>query len=276
MIECYNIKYTYDGINYALDDICLKIDNAEFVGIIGENGAGKTTLAKCINGLLRPQYGKILIDGEDISKFSVAQIAKKIGFVFQNSDHQIFEQTVEDEIKFGLKNLKFSPEEIEERLENIIKKLDLEKYRNISPFELSGGERKRVALASILCLDPEILILDEPTLGQDMKQKEYLVKLIENLRKKGKTIIIITHDIEFAAEYIPRIIVMAKGKIIADGPREIITQNNFILEKSSVILPQLAQLTKILKSYNIFKSFNCNFADVHNYYYELKKYLKKK
>ena len=273
MIKCYNVNFSYTENILALENICLKIKKQEFVGLLGENGAGKTTLAKCINGLLKPQSGKIVIDDEDISKFSVAQLAKKIGFVFQNSDHQIFAQSVEDEIKFGLKNLNFEKEEINIRVDKILKDLNLEEYREISPFDLSGGERKRVALASILCLDPEILILDEPTLGQDSKQKKYLITLIKGLRKKGKTIIIITHDIEFASEFIPRIIVMTKGQIIADGPSNIITKNEFILNNSSIILPQLADLSKILNLSDKFKDFKGNHTNIQEFYAKLKNYL---
>ncbi|MHA1229642.1 MAG: energy-coupling factor ABC transporter ATP-binding protein [Candidatus Helarchaeota archaeon] len=274
MIECFGISFTYPDNVQALRNINLRIEDKEFVAIIGENGAGKTTLAKCINGLLRPQVGKIYIDGEDTSKQSVAQLARKIGFVFQNSDHQIFAQTVEDEIMFGLKNLNFEKEEIEKRTENILKNLNLKQYRDVSPFNLSGGERKRVALASILCLDPEILILDEPTLGQDSHQKEYLIKLINDLRDKGKTILIITHDIEFASEYVPRLIVMSKGRIIADGPNDVISNNEFILKNASLMLPQLPALSKALKKHKKFENLKANYSDVYSYYNEIKKYLK--
>lgn len=273
MIECFGVRYKYPDGNQALDGINLRIENGEFLGILGENGAGKTTLAKCINGLLKPQSGKIFIDGEDSNKFSVAQLSKKIGFVFQNSDHQIFAQTVEDEIKFGLKNLEFPEDEIEEKYNYIIKELNLEQYEDVSPFDLSGGERKRVALASILCLDPSILIMDEPTAAQDGRQKEYLVKLIEQLRTKGKTIIIITHDIEFASEYIPRIILMSNGKIVADGPNNIITSNEMILKKSSLIQPQLTELNKLLNTSEKFSKFKGDQSNVYKFYKALKYYL---
>ncbi|MBD3228102.1 MAG: ATP-binding cassette domain-containing protein [Candidatus Lokiarchaeota archaeon] len=274
MIECYDISFSYAENIFALKNIDLSIDKREFVGILGENGAGKTTLAKCINGLLKPQFGKILIDGEDTNNFSVAQLAKKIGFVFQNSDHQIFAQSVEDEIKFGLRNLNYAKEEIEERVEIVLKDLDLEQYRETTPFDLSGGERKRVALASILCLDPKILILDEPTIGQDSRQKKFLIKLIDELRDQDKTIIVITHDIEFASEYIPRIIIMSKGQILADGPNNVITKNEFILNSSNLILPQLSELSKILSSNEKFKDFKSEKGNAKEYYEELKKFLK--
>ncbi|MHA1271190.1 MAG: energy-coupling factor ABC transporter ATP-binding protein [Candidatus Helarchaeota archaeon] len=273
MIECFGISFMYPDNNLALKNINLRIDQREFVGILGENGAGKTTLAKCLNGLLKPQSGKIFIDNKDISKFSVAQLARRIGFVFQNSDHQIFANTVEEEIKFGLKNLKFEKEEIDIRSKKIMTDLNLIQYSERSPFDLSGGEKKRVTLASILCLDPDILIMDEPTIGQDSRQKEYLVNLIQKLRNQGKTIIIITHDIEFASEYIPRIIIMSNGQIIADGPKDVIINNEMILNKSNLILPQLSSLTKLLKSNQKFKDFNGNYSDIEKYYEELKKFL---
>ena len=157
--------------------------------------------------------------------------------------------------------------------EEILKNLNLFQYRNTIPFDLSGGEKKRVALASVLCLNPDILILDEPTIGQDSQQKKYLINLIDDLRDQGKTIIIITHDIEFASEYIPRIIVMGNGRIIADGPSNIITNNEFILERTNLILPQLSVLTKILKSSDKFKDFNGDQTDILNYYNELRRYI---
>jgi len=247
MIHCQNVWYSYDGINPVLQDINLKIMDGDFVGIMGENGAGKTTLVKLFNGLLKPARGEIFINQKNIKTLSVAELSRIIGFVFQNSDHQIFSRTVAEEIGFILKNLKYTPSEIQVRVEEILKRFNLEQYKEQSPFLLSGGERKRVALASILCARPEILILDEPTIGQDAIEKKKLIELLRELNTNGVTVIIITHDLEFTAEYIPRCILMSKGELIADGPTKYILASEQCLKEASLVEPQLAHLSHILK-----------------------------
>lgn len=214
---------------------------------MGENGAGKTTLVKIFNGLLRPDKGEVFIDNKNIICLSVAEIAHIIGFVFQNSDIQIFSRTVEDEIGFILKNFRYDETEIDKKVQKILKEFNLEQYKDQSPFLLSGGERKRVALASILCAEPEILILDEPTIGQDAAEKRKLITLLYELNKNGVIIIIITHDIEFTAEYIPRCILLSEGIIVADGPTKYILANNKILKNASLIEPQLVQLNALFE-----------------------------
>ncbi len=214
---------------------------------MGENGAGKTTLVKIFNGLLRPIKGEIFVNEQNIIILSIAEIAHIIGFVFQNSDNQIFSRTVMDEIGFILKNFGFPESRISERVDLILKQFNLEQYRDQSPFLLSGGERKRVALASILCAEPEILILDEPTIGQDAAEKEKLMIMLRELNKNGVTIIIITHDIEFTAEYIPRCILLSQGAIIADGPTKYLLANEKILKIASLIEPQIVKLCELLE-----------------------------
>jgi energy-coupling factor transport system ATP-binding protein len=231
----------------VLKDITLKIPDGEFLGLMGENGAGKTTLVKIFNGLLRPTEGEIFVNNKNIINFSIAELAHIIGFVFQNSDHQIFSRTVEEEIGFILKNFGLEEEEINDQVKIILKRFSLEKYKDQSPFLLSGGERKRVALASILCAEPEILILDEPTIGQDANEKRKLMDLLHELNENGVTVIIITHDIEFTAEYIPRCILLSKGEIIADGPTKYLLANNMILKETSLVEPQLVQLSDLLE-----------------------------
>ncbi|MBT7915335.1 ATP-binding cassette domain-containing protein, partial [Candidatus Bathyarchaeota archaeon] len=172
LIQARNIVFDYPGNVHALRDVDLTINHGDYVAIMGENGAGKTTLVKHFNGLLRPKEGEILLDGEDISKQSVAQLARRVGLVFQNPDDQLFEESVEKEIAFALRNFGMNEESIEKRVTWALNLLDLNRYRERSPFILSGGERKRVALASVLAWDPDILVLDEPTIGQDYGQKE--------------------------------------------------------------------------------------------------------
>jgi energy-coupling factor transport system ATP-binding protein len=247
IIEIQDLHFSYpNGIN-AVDGISLSIHKGEFIAIMGENGAGKTTLVKHFNGLLRPSKGHIKVDGDDISSMSVAALSRKVGLVFQNPDDQLFSENVEDEIGFALHNFGFSKEVVEKRVDWALNLLDIERYRASSPFILSGGERKRVALGSVLAWDPEIVVLDEPTIGQDYAQKERLIHFLMQLRTQGKTTIIVTHDVEFVAECKPRIVLMAKGKIIADGPIKKIITNEDALKKASVAPPEITKIFSLLK-----------------------------
>ena len=247
IIEIQDLHFSYpNGIN-AVDGISLSIHKGEFIAIMGENGAGKTTLVKHFNGLLRPSKGHIKVDGDDISSMSVAALSRKVGLVFQNPDDQLFSENVEDEIGFALHNFGFSKEVVEKRVDWALNLLDIERYRSSSPFILSGGERKRVALGSVLAWDPEIVVLDEPTIGQDYAQKERLIHFLMQLRTQGKTTIIVTHDVEFVAECKPRIVLMAKGKIIADGPIKEIITNEDALKKASVAPPEITKIFSLLK-----------------------------
>jgi len=246
-----NVDFTYPNGTKALRNINLKIDNKELIGIMGKNGAGKTTLIRTLNGLIRPTNGAIYLYGENIASKSIATLSKKVGVIFQNPMHQLFSNSVKDEIEFSLKSFEFTKEEIQNKTNEILKEFNLEKYRNRSPLNLSGGEAKKLALASIICGDPDIIVFDEPTLGQDGREIEFLINLIKNKRKKGKTIIIVTHNIEFANEHIQRTILMADGVILADGPTEKVLGNQILVEKASLILPQTHQLNLALKKSGI-------------------------
>ena len=242
MIKVENVYFTYPNGVEALKGVSLEISDGEFVAIMGQNGAGKTTLVKHFNGLLKPTRGRVLVDGVDTREASVATLARKVGFVFQNPDHQLFSETVEDEIAFALKNFGFDEKTIEERIEWALNLLDLTRYRKTSPFMLSGGEKKRVALASVLAWNPKILVLDEPTIGQDRNQKEKLRQFIVQMKQQERTIVIVTHDIEFVVECKPRVVLMADGRIVADGPaREVLTDPDAIA-KTSLLLPEITQV----------------------------------
>ncbi len=251
MIEIQDVHFTYPSNVEALKGVALTINDGEFVAIMGQNGAGKTTLVKHFNGLLRPTKGKVLIDGIDTTKTSVATLSRNVGFVFQNPDNQLFSETVEEEIAFALRNFGFSQEVIEKRIEWALNLLSLAQYRKTSPFMLSGGERKRVALASVLAWDPKMLILDEPTIGQDYDQKEKLRQFILQMKTQERTVIIVTHDVEFVAECNPRVVLMRAGTIIADGPaREILTDQS-ILTQASIVPPQIAQIFLALPEFDL-------------------------
>jgi energy-coupling factor transport system ATP-binding protein len=248
MIVVEDIWFSYASGVEALKGVSLTVKDGEFVAIMGQNGAGKTTLVKHFNGLLKPSRGSVRVNGVETKKASVASLARNVGFVFQNPDHQLFSETVEEEIAFALKNFGYEADVIEKRITWAVNLLGLTQYRKTSPFMLSGGERKRVALASVLAWDPQILILDEPTIGQDHRQKENLRQFIMQMQTQGKTIVIVTHDVEFVAECNPRVVLMREGKIVADGAGKDILTNPEVLEQSSIVLPQIAQVFTQLTS----------------------------
>lgn len=242
MIEVKEVHFTYPTGVKALNGISLKIGEGEFVALMGENGAGKTTLVKHFNGLLKPTQGEVLVDGVDTRRASVAELSRKVGLVFQNPDHQFFCETVEEEVVFALRNFGFSEEESKKRGDWALNFLNLNQYRKSSPFMLSGGEKKRLALASILSWDPQVLVLDEPTIGQDYHQKTLLRQFIVQLNARGKAVIIVTHDIEFVAECNPRVVVISRGQIVADDSARSVLTNYEQVKKASLIPPQITQI----------------------------------
>jgi energy-coupling factor transporter ATP-binding protein EcfA2 len=254
VIKTENVHYSYPNKVEALKGVSLTIQDGEFVAIMGQNGAGKSTFVKHFNGLLKPSKGIVCINGVETTKSSVASLARNVGFVFQNPDHQLFSETVEEEIGFALKNFGFKPEVIDERVTWALNLLSLTQYRKTSPFLLSGGERKRVALASVLAWDPQTLILDEPTIGQDHEQKEKLRQFILQLQTQKKTVVTVTHDVEFVAECNPRVVLMKEGKIVADGEGKKILTDPEILEMSSIVLPQIAQVFNKLSALGLPKN----------------------
>ena len=248
MIEARDIHYSYPSKVEALKGVSLTIKDGDFLAIMGQNGAGKSTFVKHFNGLLKPTAGTVVVDGVETTKTSIATLSRNVGFVFQNPDNQLFCETVEDEIAFALKNFGFSSDVVENRVTWALELLSLTQYKKTSPFLLSGGERKRVALASVLAWDPKTLILDEPTIGQDHEQKEKLRQFILQLQTQRKTVVIVTHDVEFVAECNPRVVLMKEGKILAEGMSKDILTNPTILAESSIVLPQIAQVFAKLSS----------------------------
>jgi energy-coupling factor transport system ATP-binding protein len=242
VIEIKGVYFTYPTGIEALKEVSLTIRDGEFVAIMGSNGAGKTTLVKHFNGLLKPAKGEVLVDGVNTRKVSIARLARKVGFVFQNPDNQLFCETAEEEIAFALKNFGFKEETVKSRVTWALNLLGLTQYRQTSPFMLSGGERKRLALASVLAWEPKVVVLDEPTIGQDFEQKERLRQFIVQLNAQGKTVIIVTHDVEFVADCGPRVVLMAEGKIVADGNAKEILTDKELTFKASIVPPQITQI----------------------------------
>jgi energy-coupling factor transport system ATP-binding protein len=242
VIEVKGVSFTYPTGVEALKEVSLEIRDGEFIAIMGSNGAGKTTLVKHFNGLLKPASGEVFVGGVSTRNVSIASLARKVGFVFQNPDHQLFCETVEEEIAYALKNFGFEEEIVKNRVTWALNLLGLTQYRQTSPFMLSGGERKRLALASVLAWDPRVVVLDEPTIGQDYEQKEKLRQFIVQLNAQGKTVIVVTHDVEFVADCGPRIVLMAEGKIVADGDAKKILTNKELAFKASIVPPQITQI----------------------------------
>jgi len=251
MIEVKDIYFTYPTGVEALKGVSINIGDGEFVAIMGQNGAGKTTLVKHFNGLLKAAKGEVLVDAVSTRDVSVAKLARKVGFVFQNPDHQLFSETVEEEIAFALRNFGFDEATIEKRVTWALNLLDLTEYRKTSPFMLSGGERKRVALASVLAWDPSVVILDEPTIGQDHRQKEKLRQFIVQLNGQGKTVVVVTHDVEFVAECNPRVVLMTAGKVVADGEAKKILTDTVLTLTASIVPPQITQIFLHLKDFGL-------------------------
>jgi energy-coupling factor transport system ATP-binding protein len=246
MISIQNVTFHYPDGPDVLQGANLEIRDGEFLAIMGENGAGKTTLVKMFNGLLKPDKGTITVDGIDTRKKSVAQLSRDVGLIFQNPDNQLFAETVAHELAFSLRNFGFSEDVIERRVTSVLNTLDLERYEKSSPFVLSGGERKRVALAAILVWDPKHVIMDEPTIGQDYLQKDRLRNFIMQLVSQGKTVVIVTHDVEFVAECKPRVVLLSHGRVIGDGSATTILTNSSLVQQASLVLPQISTLMKNL------------------------------
>ncbi len=228
-----NVEFGYHDGNRALKGVSLEIGRGEFVALIGPNGSGKTTLLSCLIGLNRPTAGRILIDGQDIRKRGVAEQAQVVGYLFQNPDYQLFTDTVHEEVAFGLKNRQSRPDDIEKRVDQALEMMDLSEYRNRHPHSLSRGQRQRLAVASILSMEPDIIVLDEPTTGQDRGHLNKFLGRMKMLNEAGKTIILISHDMGVVAEYASRTIVMKDGGILMDaGTREVFSRPDILGEAS--------------------------------------------
>ena len=242
-IEIKNLWHTYEDGEVGLDDINLTISEGDFVAIIGHNGAGKTTLADHLIGFSKPENGTIFIDGRDISDMRVAALAQSVGYLFQNPDNQIFTDSVTRELEFGLKNIKLRDTIIEERVNRAISMMELAEFRDRHPHSLSRGQRQRLAVASILAMEPDIIVLDEPTTGQDWGHVNKFLQQIRHLNELGKTIILITHDMNLVAGYARRTVVMDKGKIVLDGDTRHVFSKQEILEKTGITLPVITRLS---------------------------------
>ncbi|WP_156286101.1 energy-coupling factor ABC transporter ATP-binding protein [Oceanivirga salmonicida] len=247
MIRLDNVTFKYPNGYIAVDDLSLEIMKGEKVAIIGQNGAGKTTTVKMMNGLLRPFSGTVYVDNEDIKNKTTATVSKKVGYVFQNPSDQLFNKTVYDEIAYALKKNKINDEVIKKRVEYASKICGIENFLDQNPYELSLGIRKFVTIAIVIANDCDVIILDEPTAGQDLFGNERLKEIMNELNSKGKTIIVITHDMDFVIDNFERIIVMANKKLRFDGKAIDVFYNDELLEISKLKKPICVELAQKLK-----------------------------
>ncbi len=247
VIEVHRLTYTYPGgTSPALADLSFQIPKGQFVGLIGQNGAGKTTLMKCLVGLLKPSAGEVRLNGRAITQQKVKELARQIGLILQNPDTQLFRMSVEEEIRFGLARLGLSEAEMSERMEQALAITSLTAQRTLYPFKLSLGDRRKVAVASIIAMRPPILIFDEPLTGQDYKGRYDLCNLAAELHRAGHTILMITHDMELVARYTERTLVLGQGRLLLDAPTSTVFDHLDILHSTFIEPPEIVRLAQAL------------------------------
>ena len=247
ILKAEGLRYIYPTYHVeALRGIDLSIHKSEFIAILGQNGSGKTTLAKHFNGLLKPSSGRVWVQKKPTTDYSHRELSRCVGYVFQNPDHQIFARTVAEEVGFGLKMQGEIPKTIEKRVAEALEVVGLQGYEQKVPFALTKGERQRVAVASVLAAQPQVIILDEPTTGLDYRHQRNMMEMLKRLNQYGHTIIIITHSMWVAAEYANRTIVMKEGRILSDGPTRSVFADESRLAEASLCAPSLVRLSNWL------------------------------
>lgn len=246
LIDVKNLEHTYQNGNKVLKGIDLQVRKGEFLAVLGHNGSGKTTLVKHLNGLLTPTAGNVVVGGMDTKNTSIYEIGKQVGYAFQNPDHQIFADTVYDEVAFSPKIRGCSKEEIDSRVKEALKSVDMEGYEKEDPFSLTKGERQRIAVASILSARPKVIILDEPTTGLDYKEQRQMMELVKKLNESGHTIIIITHTMWVVAEYAHKVAVVKEGLLSMYGrTRDVFKREEELLD-SYLKTPHIVSLSNML------------------------------
>ena len=255
LVHIYMPKSPFEKV--ALNNVNIEVKDGEFVALIGHTGSGKSTLIQHMNGLLKPTSGRIVVDGEDITKEKVklTDIRKKVGLVFQYPEYQLFEESIEKDIEYGPRNLGLDQEEITRRVKKAMQMvgLDYERYKDQSPFDLSGGQKRRVAIAGVIAMEPKILILDEPTAGLDPKGRDDILEQIKILHKEyNMTIILVSHSMEDVGKLAERIIVMNKGEVALEGAPSKVFKEVEMLEEIGLAVPQVTYLMRALRD----KGFN--------------------
>lgn len=245
-IAIEDVSFTYPAGAQALRGVSLNIAPGEALAVIGENGAGKTTLAKHLNGLLKPTSGRVLVGDWDTRQHTVAKMAARIGYVFQNPDDQIVERTVGDEVAFGPRRLGQTEAECAANVAAALEAVELSGEVKTHPYDLTAAQRKLVTLASVLAMRTPVVIFDEPTMGQDVRGVSLIGRIVESLKAERRTVLTITHDIDFCAAHFGRVAVMADGQVLADGPAADVLAQTDLLASTNVEPPQLVRLAQAL------------------------------
>ncbi|MGC8850071.1 MAG: energy-coupling factor ABC transporter ATP-binding protein [Candidatus Bathyarchaeia archaeon] len=245
VVEVKGLWFRYDE-RWILRGVDMEVSEGELVAIVGQNGCGKTTLVKHFNGLLKPVRGTVLIEGVDTREATTAQLARRVGYVFQDPSSQIFSNTIYDEVGFGPKNIGVPPMEIDGRVREALGKVGLTKPPETQPYSLSMGEKERLAIASVLSMNPKLLILDEPTTGQDYRTCRAIMRIAKEYAEKGGAVVMISHDMDLVCEWSSRVIVMHKGEIIEDGDPHEVYNNHELLQSIGLSPPQVSILARYL------------------------------
>lgn len=251
LLEVKGVSYTYGRTIPALHEVNITFFAQERVVVVGANGSGKSTLFLNMNGILDPDKGSIFFKGAAIGKKEKLVLRKSVGFVFQEAEHQLVAPTVEMEVSFGPMNLKLDREEVRARTASSIAEMDLTELSGRTPHSLSGGEKKRVSIAGVLAMEPEIILLDEPMLALDPENQKMLKVVLEKLHGQGKTLIVSTHDMDFAYEFADRVLVMANGRVIGDGTPDEIFSNETIMRQAHLAPPRMMNITMLLRKHGI-------------------------
>ncbi len=249
VVETKDITYEYPDGTKALEKVNFNVDEGKIVALLGPNGAGKSTLFLHFNGILRPSSGSVDIDGEIVSydKKDLMRIRQKVGIVFQNPDDQLFAPTVLEDVAFGPMNMGLPKEEVEKRVKEALSRVGMEGFEKKPPHHLSGGQKKRVAIAGILAMKPKIMVLDEPTSGLDPKGASQILRLLYKLNQEGMTIVISTHDVDLVPLYASKVYIISEGKIIKEGTASEVFEDVQTIRGANLRLPRIAHLMEILE-----------------------------
>jgi energy-coupling factor transport system ATP-binding protein len=252
-IEIRNLSYVYPGqVPFqALYHINMTVNRGEFVGLVGQNGSGKTTLLKNVLGILKPTEGEIFIDGVNSKEASVAEWSYKIGLVLQNPDIQLFRMSAAEEVVFGLEKLGLPDDVIQKRVGDALRATGLLEFKDVYPFKLSFGDRRKLAVAAVVAMEPQVLIFDEPTTGQDYRGRYELVEIARQLNEQGTTVIMVTHDMDLVAKYTQRVFVLGEGRLLLEGPTAEVFNQREILASTYLAPPQISLLAQNLRRFGV-------------------------
>ncbi len=248
ILQVRDLRFCYDSGVPALDGVSLDVHAGERIAVLGPNGAGKSTFFLCLNGVLAPESGQILLDGKPVDKKARKTLCERVGIVFQNADDQIIASTVASEVSFGPMNLRLPRNEVARRVDHALEYMDLQAFRARPPHDLSGGEKKRVSIADILAMESEVILLDEPAASLDPAGEERLERVLARLSDEGRTLLISTHDVDFAFRWATRAVVFFAGRILADDAPQTVFGDAALLRQAHLRRPVLAEVFDVLRA----------------------------